>query len=42
MQQSMTFWYLFNSTIREVGNTNIALGHSLSKATDKRFGEKEI
>ena len=27
--------------MREVGSTNVALGHSPSKATGKRLGEKE-
>ena len=42
MQQSMAFWYLFNSTTRKVDSTNIALKHLLSKATGKRLGEEEV
>ena len=37
----MAPWYLFDSIIREVGNTNIALGHSPLKATGKEFCEEE-
>ena len=41
MQQSTAFWYLFDFTIRKVGNTDIVLRHSLLKANNKRRGEKE-
>ena len=41
MQQSTAPWYLFDFTTREVGSTNVALGHSPSEATSKRLGEKK-
>ena len=37
----MAHWCLFDSTIREVGNTNITLGHLPLEAIGKRFGEEE-
>ena len=37
----MASWSLFNSTTREVGSTDVALGHSPSEATDKGLGEEE-
>ena len=37
----MALWYLFDSTTREVGSTNVALGHLPSEATDKEFGKEE-
>ena len=42
MQQSTAFWCLFNFTIREVDSTNIALGHSPSKATSKKLDEEKV
>ena len=42
MQQSITPWCLFDSTIREVGSTNIALEHSSLKTTGKRLDEKKV
>ena len=36
----MALKYLFNSTIREIGNTNIALRHLLLKAIGKKFDKK--
>ena len=41
MSQNMTPWYLFDSIMKEISNTNIVLGYLLSKATDKKLGEKE-
>ena len=37
----MTSQFLFDSTKREVGNTNITLGYLLLKATDKELDEEE-
>ena len=37
----MALWYLFDSTIREVGSTNIALGYLPSEVTGKRLDKKE-
>ena len=39
--QSTAPWYLFDSTTRKVGSTNVALGHLPLGVTDKRLGEKE-
>ena len=39
---SMAPWCLFDFTTREVGSTNIALGHLPSEATGKGFGEEEV
>ena len=41
IQQSTAPWCLFDSTIREVGSTDIALGHLPLKATGKKLGEEE-
>ena len=41
MQQNTALWCLFDSTIREVGNTNITLGHSHLEATGKKLDEKK-
>ena len=38
----MAPWYLFDFTIREVGNTNIVLEHSSLKATGKKLGKEEV
>ena len=40
-QQSIAPWCLFNSTMREDGSTNVALGHSPSEVTGKRLDEEE-
>ena len=40
-QQSTAPWYLFDSTTREVGSTNVALGHLPLGITDERLGEEE-
>ena len=40
MQQSMASWCLFDSTIKEVGSTNVALGHSPLEAIGKKLGEE--
>ena len=40
-QQSTAPWCLFNSTIREVDSTNIALGYSLLEATGKGLDEEK-
>ena len=40
-QQNTALWYLFDSTTREVGSTNVDLGHSLLEATGKRLDEEE-
>ena len=40
-QQSTAPWCLFDSITREVGSTNVALGHSPSEATGERLGEEE-
>ena len=37
----MALWYLFNSIIREVGSTNVTLGHLSLKVTGKRLVKKE-
>ena len=37
----MAPWYLFDSTIREVDNTKVALRHSLLEITGKKLGKKE-
>ena len=37
----MAPWYLFDSTIREVGSINVALGHSPLEAIDKRLSEEK-
>ena len=37
----MAPWYLFDSTIRDVNNINITLGHLLWETTCKKLGEKE-
>ena len=42
MQQSIPPWCLFNTIIKEVGNTNIALEHLPLEATSKKLGEKEV
>ena len=41
MQRSTPLWCLFDSTTREVGSTDIILGHSPLEATDKGLGEEE-
>ena len=41
MQQSTAPWCLFDSTTREVGYTNVALGYSPLEATDKKLGEEK-
>ena len=38
----MAFWYLFDSTIREVGSINIALGYSLLNITGKRLDKEKL
>ena len=40
-QQNTAPWYLFDSTMREVGSTNVALGYSPLEATDEGLGEEE-
>ena len=40
-QQSTAPWCLFDSTTREVGSTDVALGHSLLGVTDEELGEEE-
>ena len=37
----MAPWYLFDSIIRIVDSINVALRHSLSKATGEGLGEKK-
>ena len=37
----MVSWYLFDSTIREVDSTNIALEYLLLEITGKRLGKEE-
>ena len=37
----MAFWCLFNSTTREVGSTNVALGHLPLEATSKGLGKEK-
>ena len=41
MQQSTAPWYLFDSTTKKVGSTNVTLEYSPSEATGKRLGEEE-
>ena len=41
MQQSTASWCLFDTNTREVGSTNITLGHSVLEVTSKRFGEEK-
>ena len=41
MQLSMTPWYLFDSSIREAGYIDVALGHLLLEATNKGFSEEK-
>ena len=41
MQQSTAPWYLFDSTTKKVGSTNIALEYLLLEATGKKLGKKE-
>ena len=40
-QQNTAPWCLFDSITREVGSTDVALGHLLLEATGKRLGEEE-
>ena len=40
-QQSMASWYLFDSTIRKVGSTNVALRHLPLEATNEGLGKEE-
>ena len=40
-QQSTAPWCLFDSTTREVGSTDVALGHSPLEATGEGLGEEE-
>ena len=42
MQQNTASWCLFNSTIREVGNTTVTLEHSPLEATSKRLSKEEV
>ena len=42
MQQSTAPEYLFDSTTREVDNTNVTLGHSPLEATGKELGKEEV
>ena len=37
----MAPWCLFDSSMREASCINVALGHSLSKATSERLSKKE-
>ena len=37
----MALWYLFNSIIKDVDNTNIALGHLSLKAISKKLDKKK-
>ena len=37
----MAFWCLFDSIIKEVGSTNIALGYSPLEATGKELDEEK-
>ena len=37
----ITFWYLFDFFIKEIGSTNIALGHLLLERTGKRLKKEE-
>ena len=37
----MALWCLFDFTIKEVNNTDIALGHLLLEATGKKLDEEE-
>ena len=40
-QQSTALWYLFDSTTREVGSIDVALGHSPSETIGKGLDEEE-
>ena len=37
----MAPWYLFDSTIKEVGSTDIALGHLQLEITGKKLGKEK-
>ena len=37
----MALWYLFDSTTRKVGNTNVALWHLPLETTSKGFDEEK-
>ena len=37
----MAFWCLFDFITKEIGSTNITLGHSLLEAASKRLDEEE-
>ena len=41
MEQCQALWYLFDFSTREVGSTDIVLGHSLLELTNKKFKEKQ-
>ena len=41
IQQTTASWYLFDSTLREIGSTSIVLGHLLLEAIDKRLDEEK-
>ena len=38
----MTLWYLFESTTKEISNTNLILMHLLLETTSKRLRKEEI
>ena len=40
-QQSTAPWCLFDSTMREIGRTNVALRHLALEATSKKLGEEK-
>ena len=41
-QQSMAFWYLFDSTKREVGSTNVSLKYLLLRIMVKNLVRKKF
>ena len=38
----MTFWYLFNSSIRKVNCINIIFEYLLFRITDKKINKKKV